>query len=132
MVWQAFNIYDNDIGPKMQYDMIVMIAGALHRNVWLSSENYDNAVQRVTKESTRLLQKEQQSRAVGLCSHLFWHDVEGEGQRDASIVRRCLEKMVQKAESVMDPNLKAQLLVEVLDQHLYYYSRDAVCAPGVC
>jgi len=117
-VTQAFLIYEEDISDsKSQFNTINLFIATIQSLKCFSSDNYDTLVTKTAQQSAKLLKKPDQTRAVAICSHLFWGDNE---HRDGKRVLECLQKSLKIAGLSMDPTTTATLFVEILNEYLYY------------
>ncbi|KAI7903647.1 vacuolar protein sorting-associated protein 35 [Cokeromyces recurvatus] len=108
----ALSVYEEGVShSRTQFDTIVYSIGT-----FLSSRCDATLSAKVTLFSTKLLKKPDQSRALYLCSHL-WEDTH-------SHLVECLQKSLNIANSCMDTITNVMLLIELLNQYLYYFGKE--------
>ncbi|GCE97033.1 vacuolar protein sorting-associated protein 35 [Zygosaccharomyces mellis] len=130
---QAFTVFEESLSDlKTQFQALVYMIQSLQKTRSLYQENYyDTLIVRCTLHGSRLLRKQDQCRAVYLCSHLWWATeiaVIGEEEgttadfyREGKRVLECLQRSLRVADSTMDNIQSCQLMVEILNRCLYYF-----------
>ncbi|QLG71437.1 hypothetical protein HG535_0B04790 [Zygotorulaspora mrakii] len=130
---QAFTIFEEFLNDsRTQFQALVYMAQALQKTRSLHEDTYYNSlVVRCTLHSSKLLKKQDQCRAVYLCSHLWWATEialigEEEGittdfYREGKRVLECLQRSLRIADSTMDNVQSSELMVEILNRCLYYF-----------
>ncbi|AET39953.1 retromer subunit VPS35 Ecym_5180 [Eremothecium cymbalariae DBVPG len=130
---QAFTVFEESLNDsRTQFQAIVNMAQVLQKTRSLYVENhYDVLVTRCTLYGSKLLRKQDQCRAVYLCSHLWWATEipligEEEGitktfYREGKRVLECLQRSLRVADSIMDNVQSCQLMVEILNRCCYYF-----------
>lgn len=130
---QAFTVFEESLSDlKTQFQTLVYMIQSLQKTRSLYQENYyDSLIVRCTLHGSRLLRKQDQCRAVYLCSHLWWATeiaVIGEEEgtttdfyREGKRVLECLQRSLRVADSTMDNIQSCQLMVEILNRCLYYF-----------
>eukprot|EP00741_Cyanophora_paradoxa_P007085 tig00001086_g6856.t1 len=129
---QAFVVFEEEIADsKQQFAALTLIIGSLTSLEALGAEDYESAAVKCVQSCTRLLKKPDQCRCTYLASHLFWRPAElqaGGFPRDGRRVLECLKKAVKVAEGSALSGSPVQLLVELLNQALYYFDAGAEAA----
>ena len=130
---QAFTIFEESLSDsKTQLQALIYMAQSLQKTRSLYKEAYyDSLIVRCTLHGSKLLKKQDQCRAVYLCSHLWWATEisnigEEEGitdnfHRDGKRVLECLQRSLRVADSIMDNEQSCELMVEILNRCLYYF-----------
>lgn len=130
---QAFTVFEESLSDlKSQFQALVYMMQSLQKTRSLYHENYyDSLIVRCTLHGSRLLRKQDQCRAVYLCSHLWWATeiaVIGEEEgttadfyREGKRVLECLQRSLRVADSTMDNIQSCQLMIEILNRCLYYF-----------
>ncbi|AAS52578.1 AEL107Wp [Eremothecium gossypii ATCC 10895] len=130
---QVFTIFEESLSDsRSQFQAIITMAQTLQKTRSLYVENYyDSLITRCTLYGSRLLKKQDQCRAVYLCSHLWWATEipligEEEGitdtfYREGKRVLECLQRSLRVADSIMDNVQSCQLMVEILNRCCYYF-----------
>ncbi|TVY88338.1 Vacuolar protein sorting-associated protein [Lachnellula willkommii] len=131
---QAFTIYEEQISDsRAQFQVVCIIAGALHDSRNFSRENYDALITKCAQHGSKLLKKPDQCRAVYLASHLWWAvpiTAKGEAEdekdlyRDGKRVLECLQRALRVADTCMDTAVSVELFVEILNRYVYYFDQQ--------
>lgn len=127
---QAFILYEEEIADsKAQVTAIHLIIGTLQRITVFGVENRDTLTHKATGYSAKLLKKQDQCKAVYVCSHLFWVEEEG-GVKDGERVLLCLKRAIrianaaqQMANVTRGNSGPATLFVEILNKYLYFFEK---------
>lgn len=127
---QAFILYEEEIADsKAQVTAIHLIIGTLQRMTVFGVENRDTLTHKATGYSAKLLKKQDQCKAVYVCSHLFWVEDEG-GVKDGERVLLCLKRAIrianaaqQMANVTRGNSGSATLFVEILNKYLYFFEK---------
>ncbi|XP_070386983.1 vacuolar protein sorting-associated protein 35 [Dermacentor albipictus] len=125
---QAFSLYEDEISDsKAQLSAITLIMGTVEQTSCFSEENHEPLRTQCALAASKLLKKPDQCRGVGLCSHLFWsgktQESGGEELHDSKRVVECLKKGIRIATQCMDPSVKVQLFVELLNYYIYFFEK---------
>ncbi|CCF59087.1 hypothetical protein KAFR_0G00540 [Kazachstania africana CBS 2517] len=130
---QAFTIFEECLTDSTtQFQELIYMAQILQRTRSLYKEDYyDSLIVRSTLHGSKLLKKQDQCRAVYLCSHLWWAtEISSLGEeegvtedffRDGKRVLECLQRSLRSADSIMDNVQSCELMVEILNRCLYYF-----------
>ncbi|CAI4043531.1 hypothetical protein SKDZ_10G0620 [Saccharomyces kudriavzevii ZP591] len=130
---QAFTIFEESLSDsKTQLQALIYMAQSLQKTRSLYKETYyDSLIVRCTLHGSKLLKKQDQCRAVYLCSHLWWAtEISNIGEeegitdsffRDGKRVLECLQRSLRVADSIMDNEQSCELMVEILNRCLYYF-----------
>ncbi|KAL3237353.1 retromer subunit VPS35 [Nakaseomyces bracarensis] len=130
---QAFTIYEESINDsKNQFQALISMAQVLQKTRSLHTDDYyDSLIVRCTLHGSKLLKKQDQCRAVYLCSHMWWATElsaigEEEGVtpnffRDGKRVLECLQRALRVSDSIMDSVQSCELMIEILNRCLYYF-----------
>lgn len=130
---QAFTIYEESINDsKNQFQALVSMTQVLQKTRSLHTEDYyDSLIVRCTLHGSKLLKKQDQCRAVYLCSHMWWATElsaigEEEGVtanffREGKRVLECLQRALRVSDSIMDNIQSCELMIEILNRCLYYF-----------
>lgn len=130
---EAFSVFEESLSDsRTQFQALIYMAQTLQKTRSLYKENYYNQlIVRTTLHGSKLLKKEDQCRAVYICSHLWWAteiscigEEEGETTnfvRDGKRVLECLQRSLRAADSRMDNVESCELMVEILNVCLYYF-----------
>ncbi|XP_028037637.1 vacuolar protein sorting-associated protein 35 isoform X1 [Bombyx mandarina] len=119
---QAFSLYEDEISDsKAQLAAITLIIATFEQINCFGAENAEPMRTQCALAASKLLKKPDQSRAVALCSHLFWKGTR-DGRpvwalNDASRALDCLKKAARVAQQCMDGGVQAQLLAELLGRY---------------
>lgn len=115
---EAFTIYEEAISDsRMQYEMLMLMVGALQWSRVFGDENYENLATKCQQHAIRLLKRPDRCRALANVSHLFWAGERKDGKR----VLEILQKALKAADGCLDAIVNAQLFVEMLGQYVYYF-----------
>lgn len=121
---QAFSLYEDEISDsKAQLAAITLIIATFEQMNCFGAENAEPMRTQCALAASKLLKKPDQSRAVGLCAHLFWKcpkDGKLWALNDATKAVDCLKKGARVAQQCMDGAVQAQLLVELLGRYSYF------------
>ncbi|CCH58418.1 hypothetical protein TBLA_0A06270 [Henningerozyma blattae CBS 6284] len=138
---QSFSIFEEALGSsKLEYQSLVYLTQTLHRTRSLYEESrYESLIIRCTLHASKLLKKQEQCRALYYCSHLWWptklnffdevqeYDiVNPENNLNKKRIMECLQRSLRLADSLMDNIQSCQLMLELLNQCLYYFETDAL------
>ncbi|SMN19332.1 similar to Saccharomyces cerevisiae YJL154C VPS35 Endosomal subunit of membrane-associated retromer complex required for retrograde transport [Maudiozyma saulgeensis] len=130
---EAFSVFEESLSDsKTQFQALIYMAQTLQKTRSLYKENYYNSlIVRTTLHGSKLLKKQDQCRAVYICSHLWWAteissvgEEEGETTdffREGKRVLECLQRSLRAADSRMDNVESCELMVEILNVCLYYF-----------
>ncbi|KAJ1927762.1 retromer complex subunit Vps35 [Tieghemiomyces parasiticus] len=129
---QAFTVYEENISEsRAQFQALSLIVGALYATRMFSEDNYDTLVRKCILHSNKLLKRPDQCRALAMSSHLFWrvpmtaddpaHVREEALFRNGQRVLETLQRAMKVADACLDSVTNVELLVEILDQYVYYY-----------
>lgn len=130
---EAFTLFEETLSDsKTQFQALVYMTQILQKTRSLYKENYYNSlIVRATLHGSKLLKKQDQCRAVYLCSHLWWATEiasigEEEGKtsdffREGKRVLECLQRSLRAADSIMDNVESCELMVEILNLCIYYF-----------
>lgn len=130
---EAFSVFEESLSDsRTQFQALIFMAQTLQKTRSLYKEDYYNQlIVRTTLHGSKLLKKEDQCRAVYICSHLWWAteissigEEEGETTnfvRDGKRVLECLQRSLRAADSRMDNVESCELMVEILNVCLYYF-----------
>ncbi|KAH8738907.1 hypothetical protein FG386_000773 [Cryptosporidium ryanae] len=84
----------------------------------LSESDYETLATKMTQHSAKLLRKQDQCRAILMCSHLFWNNKEN---RDADRVLECLQKCLKIADSAVQMTpANSVLFIDILEKYMYF------------
>jgi len=123
---QAFTLYEEEISDsKAQLAAITLIIGTLKQMSCFGEENHAPLRTQCALAASKLLKKPDQCRGITTCAHLFWSGLQQDGSelRDAKRVLECLKKGLRVANQCMDPSVQCQLLVELLNSYLFFFSQ---------
>ncbi|SJM84684.1 probable Vacuolar protein sorting-associated protein 35 [Zygosaccharomyces bailii] len=130
---QAFTVLEESLSDlKTQFQALVYMIQSLQKTRSLYQESYyDSLIVRCTLHGSRLLRKQDQCRAVYLCSHLWWateialigeeEGITADFYREGKRVLECLQRSLRVADSTMDNIQSCELMVEILNRCLYYF-----------
>ncbi|CCD22259.1 vacuolar protein sorting-associated protein 35 NDAI_0A01010 [Naumovozyma dairenensis CBS 421] len=130
---QAFTVFEESLSDsKTQFQSLVYMAQTLQKTRSLYKESYyDSLIVRCTLHGSKLLKKQDQCRAVYLCSHLWWAteiSILGEEEgvtrnfhRDGKRVLECIQRSLRSADSIMDNVQSCELMIEIFNRCLYYF-----------
>lgn len=123
-ITRAVSLYEDEISDsKAQLAAITLIISTYEQMSCFGEENADPLRTNFALAASKLLKKPDQSRAVALCSHLFWSGKQsGAELRDEKKTLDCLRKAERiAANQCIDDALIVQLYVELLNHNLFYY-----------
>ena len=110
---------------RAQFAAIILIIGTLQGTKVFGFENYETLVTKCAVHCSRLLKRVDQCRGIVLASHLFWSNDDSTQDKntykDGKRVLECLQKALKIADSVIDHNINVELLVQVLERHVWYF-----------
>jgi vacuolar protein sorting-associated protein 35 len=102
------------------------MVGELEKSTCLDFENYDALASKCVQHSNRLLKKQDQSRGLYICSHLWWNK-EFKGSEKTNYSTKTLEllqKSLKMADKVLDSIVSFELFIEILDRYIWFYNRS--------
>lgn len=123
-ITRAVSLYEDEISDsKAQLAAITLIVSTYEQITCFGEENADPLRTNFALAASKLLKKPDQSRAVALCSHLFWSGKQsGVELRDEKKTLDCLRKAERiAANQCIDDGVIVQLYVELLNHNLFYY-----------
>ncbi|KAG5187057.1 vacuolar protein sorting-associated protein 35 [Tribonema minus] len=103
---------------------VTALVGALTSCSGFNAADWEALAAKTAQYGVRLLRKPDQSRAVAMCSHLFWAAEDDAGahfKRDARRVLECLQRALKIADGCMAGGTNVVLFVEVLNLYVYYF-----------
>lgn len=130
---QAFTVYEESLSDsKTQFQALVFMSQTLQKTRSLYKDSYyDSLIVRCTLHGSKLLKRQDQCRAIYLCSHLWWateitsigeeEGVTHDFHRDGKRVLECLQRSLRAADSIMDNIQSCELMIEILNRCLYYF-----------
>ncbi|QLL31497.1 hypothetical protein HG536_0B03600 [Torulaspora globosa] len=130
---QAFTLFEESLSDsRTQFQALVYMAQSLQKTRSLHEESYyELLIVRCTLHGSKLLKKQDQCRAVYLCSHLWWateialigeeEGVTSDFYREGKRVLECLQRSLRVADSTMDNVQSSELMIEILNRCLYYF-----------
>lgn len=130
---QAFTLFEESLSDsRTQFQALVYMAQSLQKTRSLHEENYyELLIVRCALHGSKLLKKQDQCRAVYLCSHLWWateialigeeEGVTTDFYREGKRVLECLQRSLRVADSTMDNVQSSELMIEILNRCLYYF-----------
>lgn len=123
-ITRAVSLYEDEISDsKSQLAAITLIISTYEQITCFGEENADPLRTNFALAASKLLKKPDQSRAVALCSHLFWSGKQnGSELRDEKKTLDCLRKAERiAANQCIDDGVIVQLYVELLNHNVFYY-----------
>lgn len=122
---QAFSLYEDEISDsKSQLAAITLIIATCEQMTCFSEENAEPLRTNCALAASKLLKKPDQCRGVVTCASLFWSGKKaGEEMRDEKRTLECLKKGARIASQCIDPSVRVQLYVELLNHYLFYFER---------
>ncbi|CCH60387.1 hypothetical protein TBLA_0C05900 [Henningerozyma blattae CBS 6284] len=146
---QAFTIFEDSLSDsKTQFQALIFMCQTLQKTRSLYVDSYyEQLIVRCTLHASKLLKKQDQCRAVYLCSHLWWateiaylgeeDDEDDELNKDDKKLQKhdelyhegkrvleCLQKSLRTADSIIDNIQSCELMIEILNRCLYYFIHD--------
>ncbi|XP_065915145.1 vacuolar protein sorting-associated protein 35-like isoform X2 [Dysidea avara] len=128
---QAMSLCEEDaLDKKARCDGIMLIVSVVEQLTCLGEENLKTISTKLTVSCSNLPEKADQCRGVALCAHLFWSGKVispedptecGDGKRVVECLRRS-GRIAVTCEDTLE--LKAQLLVELLNKYMYFYEQE--------
>ena len=121
---QAFLAYEDEIIDSTDQSVAIQtIVSALSNTRSFQRENWDALVLKCTQFSAKLLRKEDKSRAVANCAHLFARcGVESKTDpKGAKQVLKCLQRALKAANDCMESQVR--LFVEILNKYLFFFDQ---------
>ena len=116
----ALMLYEQGIpDTKRQMAVLSHFISALAITRSMEEESYRNLAGKLTQYSSSLLLKQDQSRMVQMCSHLFWKKTLSEEARGNT--EDCLKRSLKYADKSPAP-AQYELYVESLNRYLYYFA----------
>jgi len=121
---QAFVVYEEDISDsRAQLAAINLIAATLASTAGFDAEHYETLCTKTTQHSAKLLKKPDQSRAVCVCSKLFWSLQMPPELRKSHSVLHCLQRALKIADQCKVSKHHTQLFVEALESYLWHFGQ---------
>eukprot|EP00611_Tribonema_gayanum_P002022 TRINITY_DN114_c2_g1_i1.p2 TRINITY_DN114_c2_g1~~TRINITY_DN114_c2_g1_i1.p2 ORF type:complete len:318 (-),score=122.78 TRINITY_DN114_c2_g1_i1:241-1194(-) len=124
-VSQACILYEDELTEaRAQVSAVTALVGALTSCSGFNAADWEALAAKTAQYGVRLLRKPDQSRAVAMCSHLFWAAEDDAGahfKRDARRVLECLQRALKIADGCMAGGTNVVLFVEVLNLYVYYF-----------
>jgi len=121
---QAFVVYEEELpDSRAQSSAMTLISATISSMGGFSQEHYETLATSATQYSAKLLKKPMQSRAVCLCSRLFWPVVGSEDNRNPKRVLECLQRALKIADACKVSNAHTPLFVEILEAYLWHYNQ---------
>jgi vacuolar protein sorting-associated protein 35 len=121
----AIAIYEDDAmaQSKMEYDAIRLLVSTVNSLDCFDEENYTFLATRLAQHSSKLLNLDDQSRAVEMSAHLFVAKLDGGKNKYEAPDRvlSCLKKAMTVAGNIHESDVMIELLVDLLDRFLYFY-----------
>lgn len=113
----SVNSRDSLSGGSLAFESILAIANSLAKTRNLSKDNYESLITKLTLYASRLLKKNEVTRAILACAHLWNQERKGE-ENDGKRVLECLQKCLRVADGCLDPFLSVKLFIEILNQSI--------------
>lgn len=113
----SVNPRDSLSGGSLAFESILAIANSLAKTRNLSKDNYESLITKLTLYASRLLKKNEVTRAILACAHLWNQERKGE-ENDGKRVLECLQKCLRVADGCLDPFLSVKLFIEILNQSI--------------
>ena len=98
----SVNSRDSLSGGSLAFESILAIANSLAKTRNLSKDNYESLITKLTLYASRLLKKNEVTRAILACAHLWNQERKGE-ENDGKRVLECLQKCLRVADGCLDP-----------------------------
>ncbi|KAJ1948101.1 retromer complex subunit Vps35, partial [Dispira parvispora] len=128
---QAFTVYEENISEsRAQCQALTLIISGLYASQFFGEDNYDTLARKCILHASKLLKRPDQCRAMYACSHLFWRVVNPDDpplehvetlHRNGQRVLETLQRAVKIADACLDSVTNVELLVEILDQYIYFF-----------
>ncbi|EER34688.1 hypothetical protein CTRG_01549 [Candida tropicalis MYA-3404] len=113
----SVNPRDSLSGGSLAFESILAIANSLAKTRNLSKDNYESLITKLTLYASRLSKKNEVTRAILACAHLWNQERKGE-ENDGKRVLECLQKCLRVADGCLDPFLSVKLFIEILNQSI--------------
>ncbi|KAK6880144.1 Vacuolar protein sorting-associated protein 35 [Candida tropicalis] len=113
----SVNSRDSLSGGSLAFESILAIANSLAKTRNLSKDNYESLITKLTLYASRLSKKNEVTRAILACAHLWNQERKGE-ENDGKRVLECLQKCLRVADGCLDPFLSVKLFIEILNQSI--------------
>uniref|UniRef100_A0A7S0JA92 Vacuolar protein sorting-associated protein 35 n=1 Tax=Calcidiscus leptoporus TaxID=127549 RepID=A0A7S0JA92_9EUKA len=121
---QAFVVYEEELpDSRAQSAAVTLIAATISSTSGFSSEHYETLAASATQKAAKLLKKTDQSRAVCLCSRLFWPLTGADENRNPKRVLECLQRALKIADACKVSNTHTPLFVEILEAYLWHFDQ---------
>eukprot|EP01126_Amoeba_proteus_P057983 TRINITY_DN7433_c0_g3_i10.p1 TRINITY_DN7433_c0_g3~~TRINITY_DN7433_c0_g3_i10.p1 ORF type:complete len:389 (+),score=103.39 TRINITY_DN7433_c0_g3_i10:102-1268(+) len=123
----ALNMYEEDAMSKSQveFNAIRLLIATVNQLHCFEREQYGVLAKRIAQHSSKLVNTDDQCRAVSMSAHLFKNkiipDDEGSEFKDNVAMLQCLKKSMSLSASFPDSDFSFPLLVELLDKFLYFF-----------
>ncbi|RCK54622.1 Vacuolar protein sorting-associated protein 35 [Candida viswanathii] len=111
------NPRDSLSGGSLAFESILAIANSLAKTKNLTKDNYEGLITKLTLYASKLLKKNEVTRAILACAHLWNQERKGE-ENDGKRVLECLQKCLRVADGCLDPFLSVKLFIEILNQSI--------------
>lgn len=125
-----FQVYEESISrSNLQYVALNIAVQTLYNSRNLQIETYDSLCTKLTLLGSKLLKRSDQVRMICATSHLRWQEP-ADGEKDAGNLYgdeqktlECLQKALKIADSCLDRSTSLELMVEILNQYIYFFAR---------
>jgi len=124
----AFTTYEEEIvDNKSQLSILLLIISSLESMSGFTDEEWENLSSKCAKYSAKLLKKEDQTRALGHCAHLFWPTTPQNGEnkslRDPDNVLKCIQRGLKSANKCKKTKVQVELFIFMLNKFLFFFQR---------
>jgi len=124
----ALTMYEEDAMSKshVEFNAIRLLIATVNQLHCFERDQYAVLAKRIAQHSSRLINLDDQCRAVSMSAHLFKNQIipddQGSEFKDETGMLQCLKKSMTLTSSVHEAEVSVVLLVELLDRFLYFFS----------
>ena len=132
---RASALFEDTADSRLQVQALQQTIGTLNSCQHFSEDNYDTLIKNTAKYANKLMKNQDKVQMICQCAHLFWTGrqaiVDDEGNAtlgeprhaDASGALGCLKRALRIADNIMEPVVKVQLFIYVLNEYLYFFAQ---------
>jgi len=108
---------------KQEFNAIRQLVAVVQSLSCFDPETYTALAKRIAILASKLLVLDYQSRATIISTHLFASSDKNSAYKDTKVAMSCLKKAVTIAGGVVEGDILAQLLVDILDHYIYFFAK---------
>lgn len=108
---------------KVAYETLLTVISTLRTLIAFSSETYAILAQRCVAHASRLLRRVDQVKGLAASALLFWEHPGMDPHEGGKKAAEILQIAQERAGLMLDPALKAEALVGVLERYLWFFGK---------